>query len=100
MAGRVALVTGAARGIGAATAERLASEGATVAVNYSKSEREAFAVVERIEIRGGRAQAFKADVSDPDQSASLVESVAQVFDGIDILVNNVGGFAAAPKVLD
>ncbi len=94
--GHVALVTGASRGIGAATAERLARDGATVAVNYWKSEREALAVVERIETRGGRAKAFKADVTDPAQNESLVEAVAQAFGGIDILVNNVGDFAAAP----
>lgn len=96
LAGKVALVTGSARGIGAATAERLASEGATVAVNYSKSEQEAFAVVRGIEARGGKARAFKADLSDPDQSAALVESVVAAFDGIDVLVNNVGGFARLP----
>jgi 3-oxoacyl-[acyl-carrier protein] reductase len=92
----VALVTGAARGIGAATAERLASEGATVAVNYSKSEQEALAVVDRIGSRGGEARVFQADLSDPDQNAAMVESVGEELGGIDILVNNVGAFAGAP----
>jgi 3-oxoacyl-[acyl-carrier protein] reductase len=74
----------------------LASEGATVAVNYSKSEQQALAVVERIEARGGKARAFKADLSDPAQNKALVESVTAAFGALDILVNNVGGFAGAP----
>jgi 3-oxoacyl-[acyl-carrier protein] reductase len=95
LAGRVALVTGAARGIGAATAERLAGEGATVAVNYSKSEREASMVVHAIEAQGGKGKAFKADLRDPAQTKALVESVVSAFGGVDILVNNVGDFAGA-----
>jgi 3-oxoacyl-[acyl-carrier protein] reductase len=67
-----------------------------VAVNYSKSEQQALAVVERIEARGGKARAFKADLSDPAQNAALVESVVAAFGAIDVLVNNVGGFAGAP----
>src|SRR5687768_6217956 len=94
--GKVALVTGSSRGIGAATAERLASEGATVAVNYSKSEQEALAVVERIAARGGKARAFRADLTDPAQNIALVEAVVSAFGTVDILVNNVGGFVGAP----
>jgi 3-oxoacyl-[acyl-carrier protein] reductase len=74
----------------------LASDGATVAVNYSKSEQQALAVVERIEAQGGKARAFKADLSDPAQNTALVESVGAAFGALDILVNNVGGFTGAP----
>lgn len=96
LAGQVALVTGASRGIGAAIAERLAGDGASVAVNYSKSEQEALAVAERIKARGGKARIFKADLSDPDQNTALVESVVAAFGTVDILINNVGAFAGAP----
>ncbi|MRS13007.1 MAG: 3-oxoacyl-[acyl-carrier-protein] reductase [Actinobacteria bacterium] len=88
--GRVALVTGASRGIGAAIAQRLAAEGASVAVNYAGRADAAAEVVGRIEAAGGRAQAFQADVSDSAACAALVESVVEAFGGLDILVNNAG----------
>jgi len=88
--GRVALVTGASRGIGAAIAERLAAEGAAVGVNYAGRADAAAGVVDRILTAGGRAKAFQADVSDPVSCAALVNSVVEEFGGLDILVNNAG----------
>ena len=100
MAGRldglVALVTGGSRGIGAGIAKRLASEGATVAVNYARSEGAAKDVVGTIEAAGGRAAAFKADVSDEADAARLVAEVVAAFGRIDVLVNNAGVFEMAP----
>ena len=88
--GRIALVTGGSRGIGAAVCRRLASEGATVAVNYAGNEAAAADVVSAIVADGGTAQALRADVSDPASCATLVDSVIAEFGRIDILVNNAG----------
>lgn len=88
--GKVALVTGASRGIGAAIAVRLASEGAAVAVNYSGSQTAAEAVVAGIEEAGGRALALKADVSDAAECAALVEATIGELGGLHIVVNNAG----------
>ena len=94
--GKVAVVTGAARGIGAAIAERLARDGATVVVNYSKSEKDADAVVDRIRKAGGRASAHKADMSDPAQAKALIEAAFKEHRRLDILVNNAGVANFAP----
>ena len=88
--GKTALVTGASRGIGAAVALRLASEGATVVVNYSGSREAALGVVDAIVAAGGRASAVQADVSDPAACTALVEGVVTEYGAIDILVNNAG----------
>jgi 3-oxoacyl-[acyl-carrier protein] reductase len=90
LADKIAVVTGSSRGIGAQIARRLASEGAAVAVNYAGSEAAAHEVVESIRAAGGTAEAFKADVSDADSVAALMDSVVQRFGRIDILVNNAG----------
>ena len=87
---KVALVTGAARGIGAAIAARLAAEGAKVVVNYSKSEKEADAVVAAIRKAGGEAVAVRADVSQPGEIPGLFAAVKDAFGRLDILVNNAG----------
>ncbi len=88
--GRVALVTGASRGIGAAIAQRLAGEGAMVAVNYAGRADAAADVVARIEGAGGTARAFQADVSDSAACARLVADVFEAFGRLDVLVNNAG----------
>ncbi|PZG10121.1 SDR family NAD(P)-dependent oxidoreductase [Nonomuraea aridisoli] len=92
LAGKVALVTGGSRGIGAATALRLADDGADVAITYVSSHERAKSVVSRIEQRGVRGKAFASDQADPEQAASLVDQVMAEFGRLDILVNNAGIF--------
>jgi 3-oxoacyl-[acyl-carrier protein] reductase len=86
--GKVALVTGASRGIGAATARLLAAHGAAVGVNYMQSEDAARAVVGEIEAAGGRAIAVHADAREESQVNTMVEATAAAFGPIDILVVN------------
>jgi 3-oxoacyl-[acyl-carrier protein] reductase len=88
--GRVALVTGGGRDVGAAIAGALPSAGAVVAVNYHGSEAEAAVVVAGIAKSGSKAKAYKADVSDAGAVKQLVTDVASDFGGLDILVNNAG----------
>jgi 3-oxoacyl-[acyl-carrier protein] reductase len=88
--GRVALVTGGGRDVGAAISRMLAAAGAAVAVNYHGSESEAAAVVGDIEKSAGKAKAYKADVSDAGTVKQLVAGVQRDFGGLDILVNNAG----------
>jgi len=89
--GKVALVTGASRGIGRACALRLARSGANVAVNYLYSKEQADDVVREIQAMGRQAIAIRADVSKPEEVKSMVQKVRDVCDGrIDILVNNAG----------
>jgi len=88
--GRIALVTGASRGIGAAIAIALAEAGAAVAVNYRERAGEADAVVAKIKDIGGRAVAIAADVSQAAAVASMVDRTASALGPIDILVNNAG----------
>ena len=87
---RVAIVTGASRGIGAAVAERLARDGFTVVVNYSGNDAAAEALVRNIEAAGGRALSAKADVGDPQAVRGLFDAAEAAFGGIDVLVNNAG----------
>lgn len=90
LSGRVALVTGASRGIGRAIAFGLAEAGAAIAVNYRENETLAGEVVSQIERGGGRAMAWRADVADADQVRTMVEGVTSRFSQLDILVNNAG----------
>ena len=94
--GKVALVTGASKGIGAAIAKELASQGAAVAVNYSGSKDAAERVVAEIKQAGGKAIAVQANVADPDSIGPLVSTVVKNFGPIDILVNNAGIYEFAP----
>jgi 3-oxoacyl-[acyl-carrier protein] reductase len=96
LAGKVALVTGGSRGIGAAIALRLAEEGATVAISYSQNKNAADEVVAKISKLGSKAVAFKADVSSGRESQNLIGEISKVVGKIDILVNNAGVFEAAP----
>ena len=90
LSGRVALVTGASRGIGRAIALELAQSGATVVANYAGSQQAAEELVEAIEANGGAAYACKADVSDAGACAGLVDTVVERYGRIDVLVNNAG----------
>lgn len=87
---KVALVTGASKGIGRACAVRLAADGYAVVVNYSRSDAEAEEVVKTITERGGTASAYKADVSDLEQVKKMTRDVAKEYGSIDVLVNNAG----------
>ncbi len=87
---RVAIVTGASRGIGAAVAERLATDGFTVVINYSGDTKSAEALARRIEDKGGRALTAKADVSDPNAVRGMFDAAEAAFGGVDVLVNNAG----------
>ena len=93
---KVALVTGSARGIGAAIAERLAADGAVVAVNYVKAAGEAEGVAERIRRAGGKAIILQADVGDWSQAKALVEKAGQALGRLDILVNNAADIRFRP----
>jgi 3-oxoacyl-[acyl-carrier protein] reductase len=88
--GKVAIVTGASRGIGSAVAERLARDGFAVVVNYSGSADTAAALVSKIETSGGRALAIKADVSDPRAVREMFTTAVSQLGGVDVLVNNAG----------
>ena len=94
--GKVAVVTGASKGIGASIAKALAEEGAAVVVNYASSKEGADRVVEEIARRGGRAIAVQGDVSKPAHIERLFAEAAKEFGRLDILVNNAGLYEFAP----
>lgn len=88
--GKIAVVTGASKGIGRACALRLAKDGMTVVVNYSHSDEEAAKSVEEIKAVGGDAVAYKADVSDLNQVKEMFKFVSDTYGRVDVLVNNAG----------
>src|SRR5215470_16001919 len=90
LSGKVALVTGGSRGIGAASALALAEEGASVAISYNASPEKAEAVVGQLKAKGVAARAFKADQASTADVEKLVNDVAAEFGRLDILVNNAG----------
>jgi 3-oxoacyl-[acyl-carrier protein] reductase len=95
---KVALVTGSSRGIGAAIAKRLAADGLTVAITYSKGADAAGSVVKAIEEAGGKAIAIQADAADAQAVKAAVEKTVATFGGLDVLVNNAG--TAIPKAFE
>src|SRR5438105_346554 len=94
--GKVAVVTGASKGIGAAIAEHLAAEGASVVVNYARSKVGADTVVDRIRRKDGKAIAVQADVSKLDAIRRLFAETKKAFGQVDILVNNAGIYDFKP----
>ena len=94
--GRVAVVTGASKGIGASIAEHLAAEGAAVVVNYARTKAGADAVVGRIRENGGNATAVQADMLKPEDIKRLFAETKAAYGKLDILVNNAGIYEFAP----
>lgn len=94
--GKVALVTGSSRGIGAATVKRLARDGYSVVVNYERSSDAAAGVVKEIEANGGRAISVQGDVSDAAAVTRLFDAAERTFGGVDVVVSNAGIMRLAP----
>lgn len=98
--GKVALITGGSRGLGAATASALADQGADIAISYVASEQKARAVVDGLKAKGVRAIAIQADQGDPAASGPLIQKVVETFGKLDILVNNAAVAWQGKKIDD
>ena len=96
LAGKVAVVTGASRGIGAAIAKSLSAEGVSVVVNYTSSKSDAEAVIAAITAEGGKAIAVKGDVSKAADSKAIIDAAIAEYGRLDILVNNAGVYEFSP----
>jgi 3-oxoacyl-[acyl-carrier protein] reductase len=96
LTGKVAVVTGASKGIGAAIAKSLAKEGASVVVNYASSKKDADTVVEAITREGGKAFAVQADVSKAADARGLIDATIKKYGKLDVLVNNSGVYEFSP----
>lgn len=100
LSGQTAIVTGGGRDIGQAAALKLASEGASVAINYYSSSAGADAAVQQIKAQGGQAFALKGDLTKQDDIDALVAKTVEELGGIDVLVNNAGGLIARKKIAE
>jgi 3-oxoacyl-[acyl-carrier protein] reductase len=96
LTGKVAVVTGASKGIGAAIALQLAKDGASVIVNYSASGQQAEAVATKIKAAGGKAKTVRADVSKPAEAKQLIDAAVAEFGRVDILINNAAVYDFLP----
>ncbi|MEF3305074.1 SDR family oxidoreductase [Paenibacillus sp. GYB003] len=98
--GKIALVTGSAKGLGKRTALALAELGCAVAVNYVNSEREAHALAEALQAKGVRAMAVRADIADRGDIERMIETIGSAWGAVDILVNNAGPFVRERRTFD
>lgn len=98
--GKIALVTGSAKGLGKRTALALAELGCDVAINYVNSEKEACELAERIQAKGVRAIAVQADIASREDNVRMIETIAQTWGDVDILINNAGPFVRERRTFD
>src|SRR5258708_23521738 len=96
--GKTALVTGGSRGIGRAIGERLAADGATVVINYARSEQLAHEVVKAISAKGGKAMGIQADVSKPAEGRRLFGGAEKAIGPPDVPIANAGGYSSKPPL--